>query len=90
MNREELKQRLVELVMAARAPLTSRPIAEKIADFLIENDVTIRERGEWKFNKDGSGTCNRCGRTQGNVWDFDNYQNFCFHFGADMRGVKDE
>ncbi len=47
MTNEELKQRLSELVMAARAPLTSNPIAEKIADHLIANGVTIRERWEW-------------------------------------------
>jgi hypothetical protein len=44
--------------------------------------------GEWKFNKDGSGTCNQCGITQKNVWDYDSWQNYCGHCGADMRGKK--
>lgn len=66
------------------------PPVEFFAEKLIANGVTIRKRGERKFNKDGSGTCNRCRITQMNVWDSDNYQNFCGHCGADMRGGKDE
>ena len=42
-------------------------------------------RGEWLLNKDGSGTCNRCRRTQKGVWDHDGWQNFCGHCGAEMR-----
>lgn len=40
--------------------------------------------GAWKLNSDGSGTCNQCGITQKNVWDYDNWQNFCGHCGAKM------
>lgn len=104
MNNEELKQRLIELVLtdvecdkdghgdcSMCEPRYSddscfKYYAGVITDFLIANGVTIRERGEWKFNKDGSGTCNRCRITQMNVWDYDNHQNFCGHCGADMRG----
>lgn len=42
-------------------------------------------RGEWVLNKDGSGTCNQCGRTQKSVWDHDGWQNFCGHCGAEMQ-----
>jgi len=40
--------------------------------------------GRWKLNKDGSGTCDQCGKTQKNVWDYDNYQNYCGHCGVKM------
>ena len=32
----------------------------------------LRPKSEWKLNKDGSGTCKRCHRTQMAVWDYDN------------------
>ena len=53
-------------------------------------DVAEVKRGEWKFNRDGSGTCDQCGITQKNVWDFDNYQNHCGHCGARMDGTPKE
>lgn len=43
-------------------------------------------KGKWTLNRDGSGTCSICGRTQNNCWDFDNWDNFCHFCGADMRG----
>lgn len=42
--------------------------------------------GKWYLHPDGSGTCSVCGRHQKSVWDMDNYQNYCGHCGADMRG----
>ena len=42
------------------------------------------KQGKWKLNKDGSGTCSECHFTQKNVWDYDNYQNYCGHCGAKM------
>ena len=42
------------------------------------------KRWKWKLNEDGSGTCFRCNTTQKNVWDLDNYQNYCGHCGAKM------
>ena len=49
-------------------------------------DVVEVRHGEWKFHKDGSGTCNQCGGTQLNVWDYDSWQNFCGRCGAKMDG----
>lgn len=43
------------------------------------------KRGKWKLHKDGSGTCDQCHFTQLDVWDMDNWDNFCAHCGADMR-----
>lgn len=48
-------------------------------------EVAYVRHGKWKLNKDGSGTCDQCNFTQKNVWDFDSWQNFCGHCGADMR-----
>ena len=48
-------------------------------------NVAEVKQGKWKLNKDGSGTCSLCRRTQKDVWDQDNFQNFCGHCGADMR-----
>jgi hypothetical protein len=53
-------------------------------------DVVEVVHGEWKFNKDGSGTCNQCHITQKNVWDYDNWQNYCGHCGAKMDGEKND
>ena len=48
--------------------------------------INKQRRGEWVFHKDGSATCNRCGTTQKNVWDVDNFQSYCGHCGAKMKG----
>ena len=39
----------------------------------------------WTLNKTGSGTCSNCHFTQANVWDYDNYQQYCGVCGAKMR-----
>lgn len=48
-------------------------------------DVRPVVRGRWKLNKDGSGVCSVCGRTQLNCWDDDNQDNYCHYCGADLR-----
>lgn len=63
-------------------------IVEDCSAYKNAADVVEVVHGEWKFNKDGSGTCNQCGITQKNVWDYDSWQNYCGHCGADMRGKK--
>lgn len=50
----------------------------------------LRPKGKWRLNKDGSGTCSECHRTRSDVWDMDNWDNFCSHCGADMRGRADD
>ena len=44
----------------------------------------------WKFNADGSGTCENCHFTQHSVWDYDNHQRYCGVCGArmDLEEVK--
>lgn len=52
--------------------------------FVPSADIVKIKRGKWTLNKDGSGTCSQCNRTQKNVWDYDNWQNYCGHCGAKM------
>ena len=47
---------------------------------------SLRPKGRWTLNRDGSGTCSECHRTRTDVWDMDNWDNYCSHCGADMRG----
>lgn len=51
---------------------------------------TLRPTGRWTLNRDGSGTCSECHRTRNDVWDMDNWDNFCSHCGADMRGEAND
>lgn len=66
-----------------------RPIYEGFKN-CVERSTTVDAvpvvHGRWTLNKDGSGTCNRCHFTQKNVWDMDNWQNFCGVCGARMDG----
>ena len=61
-------------------------IARKDIQSAAAADVAEVKHGTWKLNKDGSGTCNQCKSTQKNVWDYDNWQNYCGHCGAKMDG----
>lgn len=47
---------------------------------------SLRPKGRWRLNKDGSGTCNLCRITTKDVWDMDNWTNYCPHCGARMEG----
>ena len=97
MTKEELKQRLIELLKESK--LCSKRFDDQysdgtisiIAEHLIANGVTIRERGEWLliFNDSRCSVCgyenNACTVTRVR---YDS--RFCPNCGADMRGVKDE
>jgi hypothetical protein len=49
-------------------------------------DVVEVVHSKWILYTDGSGECERCHTRQKNVWDFENWQNFCGHCGAKMDG----
>ena len=49
-----------------------------------------RKKGRWKLLNNGDAICSECGRKQNVVWDFDNWDNFCRHCGADMRGIEND
>lgn len=57
---------------------------EEIIDDQPCADVRENVHAKWTLNDDGSGTCSRCRRTQKCVWDYDNFQNYCGHCGAQM------
>jgi len=62
--------------------------AQKAVDaiqYMPPADVRPVIHGKWHLNRDGSGICSECGRTQYNCWDLDNWDNFCHFCGADMR-----
>lgn len=90
MTQEELKQRLIKLLMQKGFGVEGATIA---AEYLIANNVTIRERGEWKDNH-----CTVCGMTPigEETWTnhditppkFEWFMDFCPHCGADLRGEK--
>lgn len=56
----------------------------------IQNAPTIEERkkGHWIFLKNGNAICSECGCEQTNAYDFENWDNFCHHCGADLRGEE--
>ena len=65
-----------------------RPYAVRIGSIEAAPTIdpeSLRQKGKWRLNKDGSGTCSECHRTRNDVWDMDNWDNFCSHCGADMR-----
>lgn len=99
MTNEELRQRLTDSIIKCDMEnyvlelLPERPsvirTAEIIADYLIANGVTIRERGEWgKISHISDASCSKCGRSPKMLFGY--LPEFCPHCGADMRGVKDE
>lgn len=80
------REKLIELIQNAVGGC-ARHWAETIADYLIENGVVIREKGEWiiKEEKDTFGFINHfhCSQCQRESKD---KGNFCPNCGADMRG----
>lgn len=110
MEKEELKQRLIEIIQTATVEMkyctsegipivtTEKQIVDDgeispLADHLIANGVTIRERGEWVL-ENGLYHCSNCNTTcpydaSGDIIEYWTCH-FCPNCGADMRGVKDE
>lgn len=82
---EELEKLIVK-VFADDYNQGCDPDAENTAKAIYEAGWRKQREGKWKFHKDGSGTCSECHFTQMNVWDYDNWQNFCDHCGAKMKG----
>ena len=84
---EEMAE-MLEIIAKAREDyandVTDRTENEYIREGLFDAGYVKQSVGKWKFHKDGSGTCSECHTTQKNIWDYDNWQNFCGHCGAKM------
>lgn len=69
------------------------PMLRTVFQIIDETPVikTEHKKGKWKLNwKNGSAKCSECGYVQSNAFDLDNWDNFCHHCGADMRGDTNE
>lgn len=47
-------------------------------------EAEVVKHATWKLHRNGEGTCSNCKRTFADVWDFDNFDNYCAHCGAKM------
>ena len=82
------REKMIELLNKTPGIGWSPSARQKIADHLIANCVTVRERGRWEIvdNVDALYTCSVCGE-----WQFIPEEHFayCPYCGADMRGEED-
>lgn len=60
----------------------------KVRYHAMKNDTS--KTGKWILHNDGSATCDQCRFTQKNVYDQDNYQNYCGVCGAKMSLKSEE
>ena len=75
----------INRAMHACGPCTTAVIGvTELLEQEVAADVAEIKHGAWKLHRDGSGTCNQCGFIQKNVWDYDNWQNYCGVCGAKM------
>ena len=60
------------------------------ADYLLANGVVVREKGEWRNNKDDYPECDQCGYMPQYDPMIDDiyYSDFCPNCGSDMRGAE--
>lgn len=61
---------------------------ERIAEHLVDNGVTIRERGKWQYHSFLKAKCSQCGIKRN--WMKERWYDFCPRCGSDMRGENDE
>ena len=92
------RENLVEL-LKGNLPYHSNDVAywqdERIgalADHLIANGVVVREKGEWRNNKDEYPECDKCGYMPQYDPMIDDiyYSDFCPNCGADMRKEEND
>ena len=62
--------------------------AKQIANYIVNAGYRKPKEGKWKLYKDGSAVCSFCGFTSLHAWDQDNWQNYCGHCGAKMKGIE--
>lgn len=97
MNENQVRERMAKLIVDTPSSIVSKNctddallvlVAVDIADHLIANGVTIRERGEWEIVIGSNGkekmVCTNCRHQQ----DLASTFTYCPNCGADMRGMK--
>ena len=97
MKQEELKQRLIELLVEEIVKSLNNyefPKIDQMADHLIANGVTIRESGKWIDKPTGAygwmqSWCSNCGKHSGiGGIESNRHKPICPNCGADMRGAE--
>lgn len=85
-NKEKQVEELAELIFREADCSLSGQDCLVIATLLVDQDYHRHSESAWIFHSDGSATCKRCGKTQKNIWDMDNFQSYCGCCGAKMKG----
>ena len=78
------REKLILLVRRAITDWEHGDVSERIADHLIANDVTVRERGRWIQDTPFACVCSVCNHERYGLAN-DIGDNFCPNCGADMR-----
>ena len=86
--KEQLEREKQEAIMSADLEQLSEDSLsfDELAKKMFAIGYRKQREGKWIFHKDGSGTCNQCKTTQLHIWDMDNFQSYCGHCGAKMKG----
>lgn len=82
---EEIKNILIKTCKRVRNSQEDY-MQDRYAEALYKEGYRKQIEGEWIFHNDGSGTCKNCNTHQTHIWDMDNYQSYCGHCGAKMKG----
>lgn len=94
MEVEEMREKLIELLKTIPQVNHAQAAVEGIdyvfrcaADHLVAHGVVVREKGEWRNNKDEYPECDKCGYMPQYDPMIDDiyYSDFCPNCGADMR-----
>lgn len=81
------REKLIEILRVPIYPHLDADPAEVVADYLLDNGVTVRERGRWEqVDHDGSWRVDRCSicHRRMHYVDYDQPYQYCPHCGAKM------
>ena len=87
------RERLIEILRKPIFPHELADQTEAVADYLLDNGIVIREKGDWHYEEDEYGTyfeCTICGCQNQNYDADEGRTDFCPWCGADMRGEQDD
>lgn len=78
------REKLIEILRVPIYPHLDADPAEVVADYLLDNGVTVRERGRWIQDTPFACVCSVCNHERYGLAN-DSGENFCPNCGADMR-----